>query len=239
MSAPMKIPAEVTSIVDHGRQTYTLTMEPGKQIPKFRPGQFLHLALDDYDPSSHWPDSRVFSIASSPTRPENIRVTYTVKGVFTARMANELFVGSEVWLKFPYGEFVLEDDYRNEMVLIAGGTGFTPFASFAEYLADMDIGLHLRIAYGTANPQLLIYQDLIEETAKILPLVRRKYFCEDGASGDIIKGKIILSQVFGMIDDPYSAVYYLSGPKLMVEKFRRELRTRKIIEELIRIDAWE
>ncbi len=239
MPAPLKIPAAVTNIADHGRQTYTVILEPGKRIPKFKPGQFLHFALDDYDPSSHWPDSRVFSIASSPTRPDSIRVTYTVKGVFTARMANELQTGSEVWLKFPYGDFVLEDDYRNEMVLIAGGTGFTPFASFAEYLADKDIGISLRIAYGAANPSLLIFRDLIEATANKLPGLRRKYFCEEGAFGDIIPGRIGLDQVLTMIDDPYNTIYYLSGPKLMVEKFRRELRARKIIEELIRIDAWE
>ena len=37
---------------------------PNGRAPRFRPGQFLHLALDAYDPSGFWPDSRVFSIAS-------------------------------------------------------------------------------------------------------------------------------------------------------------------------------
>ena len=235
----MKIPAVVREIINHGRQTYTLIAEPERRLPKFRPGQFLHLALDEYDPSSHWPDSRVFSIASSPERPENLRITYTVKGVFTARMANELQTGSDIWLKLPYGYFVLEDDFRNEVALIAGGTGFTPFASFLEYLTDKGIDLKLRIAYGAADPSLLIFRNIIEDAARSLPDLRRLYFSEMIGSNDVIHGVIDLERLWQSLDAPYSAIFYLSGPKLMVEAFRKQLRERRVIEELIKIDAWE
>ena len=35
-------------------------------VTPFKPGQFLHLALDAFEPGGFWPESRVFSIASAP-----------------------------------------------------------------------------------------------------------------------------------------------------------------------------
>ena len=94
-------------------------------VPRFTPGQFLHLALDPYDADGFWPDSRVFSIASSPVARTNLSITYAVKGAFTTRMERELIVGAVVWVKLPYGEFVI--DQSRDAVLFAGGTGVTAF----------------------------------------------------------------------------------------------------------------
>ena len=71
MPTPVKLPATVQEIITHGDDVFSLRLAPQRQIPPYLPGQFLHLALDAYDPSSHWPESRVFSIATSPTRASN------------------------------------------------------------------------------------------------------------------------------------------------------------------------
>ena len=97
-------------------------------MPQFKPGQFLHLALDPYEPGGFWPESRVFSIASSPTERDRLAITYAVKGAYTTRMERELAPGSSVWVKLPYGEFVV--DPARDAVLFAGGTGITAFTAF-------------------------------------------------------------------------------------------------------------
>ena len=66
MSTPVKLPAEVENIIHHTDGVKSFIMKPLKPCPNFKPGQFLHLAIDEYDPSFHWPESRVFSIANSP-----------------------------------------------------------------------------------------------------------------------------------------------------------------------------
>ena len=66
MATPQKIRCQVQQITAHGDHVYTVDLTPERPVPRFRPGQFLHLTLDDYDPSGFWPESRVFSIASSP-----------------------------------------------------------------------------------------------------------------------------------------------------------------------------
>jgi len=105
--SPVKIEAKVEKISKHTDNVVSYVFTPLKKVPRFKPGQFLHLALDEYDPSSPWPESRVFSIASSSTRRENIEITVSVKGKFTRRIYNEIKSDSIVWLKMPYGDFPL------------------------------------------------------------------------------------------------------------------------------------
>src|SRR6185436_15694325 len=97
---------------------------------RFRAGQFLHLALDRYDPTGFWPESRVFSIASAPAERGSVRITYAVKGRFTGRMEAEAVEGREVWIKLPYGDFFVDE--RADVALFAGGTGVTAFTAFLE-----------------------------------------------------------------------------------------------------------
>lgn len=41
-------------------------------------------------------------------------------------------VGGTVWVKLPYGDFVIDDSHSS--VLIAGGTGISAFTAFIEAL---------------------------------------------------------------------------------------------------------
>src|SRR5688572_20412095 len=134
MAVAQKLACVVERIVDHGGQVYTITLRPERPVPRFRAGQFVHLALDPYDPSGFWPESRVFSIASSPAERDTVRITYAVHGRFTARMERDLIEGREVWIKMPYGDFVV--DTRTDVALFAGGTGITAFTAFLDGLTQ-------------------------------------------------------------------------------------------------------
>ena len=122
MPVTQKLRCVVEQVVAHGERVYTVALRPERQVPRFRAGQFLHLALDCYDSGGFWPDSRVFSIASSPAQRDLVRITYSVHGRFTARMESDLAEGREVWIKMPYGDFVIEGP--RDIVLFAGGTFF-------------------------------------------------------------------------------------------------------------------
>ena len=66
MATPIKINCKVFSIDAHSDSVFTIKLKPSRRLPHFKPGQFLHLALDSYDPTGgYWPESRVFSIASA------------------------------------------------------------------------------------------------------------------------------------------------------------------------------
>lgn len=250
-----KLACAVERVVSHGDRVYTVWLRPDRQAPLFRAGQFLHLALDEYDPTRFWPESRVFSIASSPRSRDVLRVSYSVRGSFTTRMEAELVEGRRVWIKMPYGDFVI--DGRRDVVLFAGGTGITAFTAFLESLCGTDARVsapgerHERsivVAYGARTSGLLIYRDLVDRCAREVPSFTASYFVERssghdgnewGSSAAPHVGRVSAGAVWLAVPRPSAASYYISGPPPMLQTVSSDLRQAGIPQEAIHIDAWE
>lgn len=242
MAVTQKLACRVDEIVSHGDHVYTVMLRPQRSVPRFRPGQFLHLALDRYDPSGFWPESRVFSISSSPSRRDQLRVSYSVQGRFTAKMEAELSKDREVWVKLPYGNFVI--DSSADVVLLAGGTGITAFTAFLEDLTP-ETRQSVTLAYGARTRALLIYRDLVTRCARTVSTVDVAYFVEQAevfASGSESRehsGRLSVEAVWPNIPRPKQAAYYISGPPAMLKTLSHDLRAHGIAQKAINIDAWE
>ena len=239
MAVTQKLACRVERIVPHGGRAYTVALRPERPAPVFRPGQFLHLALDPYDATSFWPESRVFSIASSPMERNRLCITYSAVGRFTTRMEAELAIGGNVWVKMPYGDFVVTQ--TSDVVLFAGGTGVTAFTAFLEGLAPAS-SQSIHLAYGARTRDLLIYRDLVERSAHRLPLLDVSYFVEDGkgqAGGRETIGRVSVAAVWPKIGRPTAAEHYISGPPAMLRSVAQDLRGRGVSAKAIHIDAWE
>ena len=243
MSIPIKIKCTVSSIKDHGDSVFTVKLKPSKRLPHFKPGQFLHLALDPYDPTGgYWPESRVFSIASAPFDSE-ITIAYTVKGKFTLRMKEELEVSRDVWCKLPYGNFVILPAPKEEVVLVAGGTGITPFIPFLLKEIKNPSGEKISLVYGVRMPELLIFGDVIADALANLNGFSFYAFCEERANDvfqfPVAHGGLTIDAVLRAATDTKKAVFYLSGPLEMIQTFKNDLNETGIINDNIFIDEWE
>ena len=178
MSTPRKLRCSVQSLTDHGGRVYTVDLAPASPVPPFKPGQFLHLTVDDYDPSGFWPESRVFSIASSPRDRRRLRICYSVKGRYTTKMEQALAPGREVWVKLPYGDFVI--DGASDAVLIAGGTGISAFTAFLEALTP-ESRQKVTLIYGARNQELFLFQEMILSQLARVPGFKVMLFNETAA----------------------------------------------------------
>jgi ferredoxin-NADP reductase len=236
MAGTQKLACRVERIVHHGARVYTLVLRPERRAPRFRPGQFLHLAIDPYDATGFWPESRVFSIASSPLETDRLCITYSVAGRFTARMEAELAEGCQVWVKMPYGDFVVTR--ATDVVLFAGGTGMTAFTAFLEGCAPTS-SQSICLAYGARNRGLLIYRDLVQRCARTLPRLDVSYFVEEPGDGGEQIGRVSVAPLWPRIGSPKEANYYISGPPMMLRTVAQDLRDCGIASEAIHIDAWE
>jgi len=225
-----KIPCVVRAVTDHGERVYTVELRPSMAVTPFKPGQFLHLALDAFEPGGFWPESRVFSIASSPRERDRLAITYAVKGAFTTRMERELAPGRSVWVKLPYGEFVV--DPGTDAVLFAGGTGVTAFTAFLQSL-EPDQASRVLLFYGARTPNLFVYGPLAEACARDVPSLACKLVCEG------THGPLQVAAAWPEIEALHNPVFYLSGPPLMREALTTQLRERSVAPALIRTDAWE
>ncbi len=241
MAVAQKIRCYVERITDHGGHVYSLNLVPERRVPIFKPGQFLHLALDNYDPSGFWPESRVFSIASSPQQRESISITYSVQARYTTRMEKELAEGKFVWIKLPYGEFIIRD--ISDVVLFAGGTGITAFTAFLDSLTPT-FPHKVVLAYGARHTDLLIYRDLVQKRAAMVPQLVPFYFVEQDLDGKSatrseIVGRLSVTAMWQRLENPGAAAYYISGPPPMLKAISRDLSKIGISAESIMTDAWE
>jgi ferredoxin-NADP reductase len=241
MPTPLKLPAVVEQVIQHTDAVKSLLLRPSKKCPLFKPGQFLHLAVDAYDPSSNWPDSRVFSIASSPTRRETLKIIFAVKGAFTRKMFTEIHEGDEVWVKLPYGEFTFPEDDR-ALVLVAGGTGITPFLSYLEYVADRGLSNRVALYLGIREPHHFVCGPLLRDCMSRLPDFTLKLFLEqgDGVDGFDVTGRGLIPLRELVREDPDASrnLYYLSGPPEMITAFKHTLLSEGVGESSVRVDNW-
>jgi len=230
MAIVKKYPARVKAIYNSIEGVYTLVLESLDKPFKYSPGQFLHLAIDEYDPAGQWPDSRCFSMQSSPDE-ELIKITYAVKGQFTTRMQQELQPGSEVTLKLPYGDLFTQPHNKENTVFIAGGTGITPFLSlFTHDSFNEYINPHIYL--GFRSQEYNIYQNEFDLMNRI-----REQFVPISVFYQDTDGILDISKIY-QASNPDSS-FFISGPPVMIKTFKKYLISNGVIVSQVFTDDWE
>lgn len=228
MAVIKKYKAKVESIVNPSEDIYTVTFSSDINF-KYSPGQFLHLALDEYDGVGQWPESRCFSMQSNADE-KNIRITYSVKGAFTKLMEMQLKIGTTVWLKLPYGDLFQQMHNKENTVFIAGGTGITPFlslfthSSFAAYQKPV-------LYAGFRNKDMNVYSNELYKTQEINKNFIWHIVYEDS------KGRLNIRKILNQVKP--KSTFFISGPPLMIAAFKAHLLQERILEKDILTDDWE
>jgi ferredoxin-NADP reductase len=229
MTIVKKYPAKVTDIQNKIDGVYTLELISLGKPFKFDPGQFLHLSLDEYDPAAQWPESRCFSIQSSPGE-DKIRITYAVKGRYTLRMQRELVPGKELMLKLPYGDLFSQHHIKTNTVFISGGTGITPYLSLFTSLAFRDYVNPVLYAGFRCN-EMNLYKDQIKIAKSINNSLIVNYIYQD-EEGILDIGKIYMAS-------DKNTSFFISGPPQMIKSFKELLLRQGMKAEQIKTDDWE
>lgn len=229
MAIVKKYPAEVVSVIISIEGVYTVTFRSLEKPFRYDPGQFLHLALEAYDPTGQWPDSRCFSMQSSPDE-ELIRISYAVKGIFTKQMEAELKPGSEVILKLPFGDLFTQQHPKTNNVFVAGGTGITPFlslfthSSFAQYTNPL-------LFAGFRNPQMNLYTREISKAKEINPGFEWYPVYED------TDGRLNIENILNQCGA--ESTFFISGPPIMIKSFKEFLLRSGVAQNSVLTDDWE
>jgi ferredoxin-NADP reductase len=246
MAQPIRFPAVVQQVTRHTPDVISYRLRADKRLPRFTPGQFIHLTVEPFDPASFWPESRVFSVANAVADRKTVELTISRQGAYTSKILDQLAEGDQVWAKGPYGEFTIDGRQGYpRAVLIAGGTGITPFCAFMD--AAINHGAlpveQASLYYGAQTPSLLVYRALAERCAAEVPGFQAHYFAEqdgDPADQSLHSGRIDLTAIMRHCDEPNATAFYISGPKSMIDAFRTTLvGTYGMSANQVLIDAWE
>ena len=138
----------------------------------FIPGQFVQMHFNYADGK---PTKRSYSVATigdgGAVERLEIAVSYVDGGAATALLAN-LKEGDSVDGSGPYGRFCLMDaDANRRYLLVATGTGVTPYRSMLPQLEKLIAARDIQVAlvYGARNEAELLYADEFEAFAQKNP----------------------------------------------------------------------
>lgn len=235
--------ATVKCAARHSADLASYRLQAEQRLPRFLPGQFIQLAIDPYTAASYWPESRAFSVANSVADRYTLDLTISRQGAYTSRILDEIEAGAVVWGKGPYGNFFIDRAMGSRAILIAGGTGITPFC------AMMDAALQrgamptdfVTLYYGARNTRLLVHRPLADQCAARFPGFQVRYFAEKvDRLGDVRNGVIDLDQIMADSQPSPGTTFFLSGPRKMIEAFRRRLQDEfNIPGTCVLSDDWE
>lgn len=138
----------------------------------FVPGQFvqIHFNYDDGKPTKRSYSVGTVGDGSGPVKQIEIAVSY-VEGGAATKLLGGLDAGGTVEASGPYGRFCLMDDDANRRyLLIATGTGVTPYRAMLPKLAKLTAaGREAVLLYGARNEQELLYGEEFEAFARQHP----------------------------------------------------------------------
>ncbi len=218
--------------------THTLHIDLGEPLD-FKPGQFVMLK-PTIDGKSI---SRAYSISSPPTIKDYIAITVRLGGTFTvSKYLNEVIqVGDTIPVRGPYGKFYWEEGKSDEIVMIAAGSGITPFRSITQYVLDKKLyHVKMKLFYTCRYKNEIIFHDLWEKYDKEVPnfeahltITREK---PEGWTRHL--GRFTAEYFAEHTKDLKNPLYYICGAPAFVRAIMEMLESIGVEEDRILHEDW-
>lgn len=129
----------------------------------FKPGQFVTLELEIDGKQV----MRSYTISSSPSVPYSFSIT--VKRVPGGQVSNwlhdNMFMGSELAVHGPVGQFNCIDFPNEKVLLLSGGVGITPVMSMARWWFDTNAEVDVTFIHSARSPRDVIYTRELDHMA--------------------------------------------------------------------------
>lgn len=212
---------EIQKISD---SVYNYVFQPDR-VFTYLPGQYMELTLAGV-PYDNRGNRRTFTLASSPTEEKvHIGLKYhepasTFKAAFSTLEPGDIVYASQL-----AGNFTLKGKVHKKLLFVAGGIGITPFRSMIKYLTDTDTKCDIVLLYAVSDPAEFAYAKEFKLAARIgvrtIPMVTRPGIAVPGT----INTKISAASIAQLVPDYDERVFYISGPDVMVDATKEQLRS--------------
>ncbi len=188
-------------------------------------GQYLEWTLGHGSPDSRGV-RRYFTLASSPTENDlRLGVKFAENGSSFKKALLNLSSGGEISASSLAGDFTLPRDPNTKLAFLAGGIGITPFRSMIKSLLDMADRRNVVMVYAEKEGRDFLYRDIFSAAQNLLGL---KTVYSSGRFGqDLIRREI---------PDYKERLFYLSGPRAMVDSFQKILLDLRVAKDRIKTD---
>lgn len=203
----------------------------------FKPGQYLEWTLPHDSPDTRG-NRRYFTIASSPTESTvHLGVRFSKPPSSFKRALYGMNPGDTLSAAHQAGSFTLPKNPDQKLAFIAGGIGITPFRSMVQYLLDTHEQRSATLLYSNKTSGEIAYRDVFERAQNELGM-KTLYAVtnEETSTPGTYRGLIDEALIMREIPDYRERLFYISGPRGMVEAFRKTLKHMGIHRSQIKID---
>lgn len=231
---------KVREIIEHSpdMKSFLLEADPARgtrRLAWFSAGQYLCVKLN-VDGATV---SRPYSIASAPRDTLDGVYRLTVKrvdgGIASGYILDHWQAGTEVTASAPQGEFTYERLRDAKTVIgIAGGSGVTPFRSFARSILQGDEDFNLILLYGSRTYEDAVFTDEFKAMAKADPRIKIVNVLSEekkrGCCSGFITARVI--KRYAPAEEDYSV--FLCGPQAMYDFADKEIEKLNIRRKFVR-----
>lgn len=198
----------------------------------YQAGQFILVKIQD-EPVMY----RAFSISSFDLASNTLSVTVKnqANGYGTNILFNAFEVGQKVTLEGPMGHELIIDKKTEDVVLVAGGIGITPFVPIVEDLVNQAGAVkNVTLVYGVNKEEEFLYEETFNKLASeyenftFIRVVANEpsFEGEKGFVTDVLK-QLKLSE----------SKIYMCGPKPMTNATVNMLKTMNVPEDNISYES--
>ena len=185
------------------------------ELPPFRAGQYVNLFVTIGDVRT----SRPYSIASAPGEPHlDLTVREKPGGFVSPFLLSSLHAGDSLESTGPKGHFHHEPLIdADRVVLLAGGSGITPFASMIRHQARLGFPQDVTLIYGSRLTDDVIFGEELAELAAAQERFDYHLVISEPADGyDGPTGFLDAARIRQAAGEQRGQSYFICGPDLML-----------------------
>ena len=228
--------ARIAAIIPATPSIHVLRLAIADTAFRFLPGQWVDLSVE-LDGASH---TSGYSITTSPIHPGEIELAIKASARHPlARWVHEQArVGDSVKVSQGQGPFVYLPEMSDNVVLIGGGVGVTPLLSIFRHVRDAQLSTHAHLLYSVSDSSEILFRDELDAAVRthdnlhVSITVTQPDPAWHGLTGRIDPVKL------HALDVPDDTLYYLCGPKGMVEDMSTLLHDLGVPMNRIIFEKW-
>lgn len=203
---------------------------------RFLPGQWVDLSIEAGG-ATH---TAGYSITTSPVHQGEIELAIKASGHHpVARWVHEQArVGDAIRVSQGQGPFVYLPEMSENVVLIGGGVGVTPLLSIFRHVRDARLSTRVHLVYSASDSREILFRDELDAAVRthgnlhVSITVTQPDVHWHGLTGRIDPVKL------HALDVPDDTLYYLCGPKGMVEDMSTLLHDLGVPMSRIIFEKW-
>lgn len=228
--------AQVVAVTPATPSIHLLTLKIDHPAFRFLPGQWVELTLD----LEGQPHTAGYSITNSPLHRGQIELAIKLSArhpvarwIHTAARP-----GDTLQVTQGQGPFVYVPEMSDNLVLIGGGVGVTPLVSIFRHVRDAGLSTRTHLLYSVSDSREILFREELEAAAQAHDNLRISItVTHPDANWHGLSGRIDPVKLHAL-DMPDDTLFYLCGPKGMVEDLSTMLHELGVPMSRIIFEKW-